>query len=103
VMVGAAGNGVTGLFYGDGRQFLAQLIAVGACTAWNLGAAGLILWALARVLGNRVPAAVEIAGLDIPEIGVPGYPEYTMPVAPEEVPASEVAAARAQIGQLANA
>ncbi len=34
---------------------------------------------------NRVSAEVEIAGLDIPEMGLPGYPEFIPQRAPEEV------------------
>ena len=37
---------------------------------------------------------MEIAGLDVPEMGVPGYPEFIPPVAPEQVPAAEVEAAK---------
>ncbi|MDB5305186.1 MAG: hypothetical protein JWM97_2735, partial [Phycisphaerales bacterium] len=38
---------------------------------------------------NRVPIEVEIAGLDIPEMGAPGYPEFTTHLAPEQVPLSQ--------------
>ena len=50
---------------------------------------------------NRVSAEVEIAGLDVPEMGVPGYPEFVPPIAVvRAVPAAEVAAAKA--GDLAS-
>ena len=39
---------------------------------------------LERLLGsNRVSPEVELAGLDIPEMGAPGYPEFITHVAPE--------------------
>ena len=36
-------------------------------------------------------AEVEIAGLDVPEMGIPGYPEFIPLRLPEDVPASEIA------------
>ena len=44
---------------------------------------------------NRVPPEVEIAGLDIPEMGAPGYPEFIESIAPEQIPASQIAEAKA--------
>jgi Amt family ammonium transporter len=96
---GIAGN-VTGLLYGGNgaHQFLAQLIDVGANATWNLLVGGAIFFVLGKVLGtNRVAPEIEIAGLDIPEMGAPGYPEYIEAMAPEQVPASEVAAAKAAL------
>jgi hypothetical protein len=53
-----------------------------------------IFWAVGKVLGsNRVAAEIEIAGLDVPEMGVPAYPEFYKTMLPEEVPAEELAAA----------
>jgi len=101
---GHDGRGVIGLFYGGGAsQLLAQCIEVGACVAWNAVVGGLIFWTVGKLVGNRVPPEVEIAGLDIPEMGAPGYPEFITSVTPDEVPASDVAAAKASIGQLATA
>ncbi|MGZ5133171.1 MAG: ammonium transporter [Caldimonas sp.] len=95
---GAALKGVTGLFYGDGKQLLAQFIEVGVCIGWNVVVGGLAFWVIGKVLGsNRVPAEVEIAGLDVPEMGVPGYPEFTPPVAPEQIPVAEVEEAKAAL------
>jgi Amt family ammonium transporter len=92
--LGVKGQGVTGLFYGDKTQIIAQLIEVGAAIAWNVVVGGVLFYVLGKILGsNRVPAEVEIAGLDVPEMGVPGYPEFVKTMLPEEVPASELAAA----------
>ena len=43
--------------------------------------------------GNRVSAEVEIAGLDVPEMGVPGYPEF-LPLMSPEAAAAEVEASQ---------
>jgi Amt family ammonium transporter len=75
--LGVAGKGVTGLFYGDGKQLIAQFIEGGVGVVWNVALGGVIFWAIGKVLGsNRVPAEVEVAGLDLPEMGLPGYPEF---------------------------
>ena len=90
-------TGVTGFLYGDHsfKQFLAQCIAAVACFVWNFAAGGVIFWAIGKVLGGNRPAPeVEIAGLDVPEMGAPGYPEYITPVMPEDVSAEEIAAIR---------
>jgi Amt family ammonium transporter len=92
---GVAGRGVIGLFYGGGAsQLLAQFIEVGACVVWNVVVGGLTFWAIGKLVGNRVSPEVEIAGLDIPEMGAPGYPEFIPHMVPEQVPADEVSAAR---------
>jgi Amt family ammonium transporter len=97
-----AGRGVTGLFYGDSKQLVAQLVETGVGIAWNVCVGGAFFWAIGKVLGsNRVSAAVEIAGLDVPEMGLPGYPEFIKVTPPEEIPAAEVAAAKKAIPALA--
>jgi hypothetical protein len=59
---------------------------------------GVIFFVLGKVFGsNRVAPEIEIAGLDIPEMGAPGYPEYIESISPEQVPASEVAEAKAAL------
>jgi Amt family ammonium transporter len=101
---GANLMGVTGLFYGDSKQLIAQVVEVVVGVGWNVVVGGVAFYAIGKLLGsNRVTAAVEIAGLDIPEVGVPAYPEFMQSVAPESVPAAEVAAAKAAIPALADA
>ena len=87
---------VRGLFYGGGgNQLLAQLIASGVCIGWAMGTGSLAFVLIRALLGsNRVTVEVEIAGLDIPEMGASGYPEFVSRVAPEQVPISEIMAAR---------
>lgn len=99
---GAALKGVTGVFYGDSKQLVAQLVEVVVGVGWNVIVGGLAFVIIGKVLGsNRVSAAVEIAGLDIPEMGMAGYPEFVQARSPEEVPATEIAAAKAAIPALA--
>jgi len=98
---GAALQGVTGLLYGDHTQIFAQLLEGGAGVLWNVVAGGLAFWAIGKLFGsNRVSAEVEIAGLDIPEMGVPGYPEFVPTMSVSDIPADEVAAAKQAIPQL---
>jgi len=93
---GTALKGVTGLFYGDVKQLVAQFVEGGVAIAWNVIVGGVIFWVIGKVLGsNRVSPEVEIAGLDVPEMGLPGYPDFITTRAPADVPASEVAAATA--------
>ena len=93
---GAALKGVTGLFYGDSKQLVAQFVETGVGIAWNVVVGGLAFYIIGKVLGsNRVSAEVEIAGLDVPEMGLPGYPDFITTRSPAEVPATEIAAAKA--------
>jgi Amt family ammonium transporter len=90
---------VRGLFYGDGSQLGAQLIAAAACFAWNFTIAGVAFKVLGKLLGsNRVPPEVEVAGLDIPEMGAPGYPEFITPMAPEMISQSQIDAMTSRYG-----
>ena len=65
---------VRGLFYGDASQFAAEVIGVVACVAFCFPAFYLTLKAIGATIGNRVPADVEVEGLDVPEMGMLGYP-----------------------------
>ena len=69
---GVAG-GVRGLFYGDGGQLVAQFIGV-ASNIIYVGILGFVVFKIIdKVVGNRVSAEDELAGLDIPEMGAEGY------------------------------
>jgi Amt family ammonium transporter len=72
--LGQAGLGVTGLFYGDGKQLVAQVIASIVCITWNV-VMGAICFTITGLIvgGNRVSAEVEERGLDVMEMGAPGY------------------------------
>jgi Amt family ammonium transporter len=66
-------GGVTGLFYGDGGQLIAQTIGVVS----NIIYVSIIGWVVFKLIdlavGNRVSAEDELRGLDIPEMGVEAY------------------------------
>jgi Amt family ammonium transporter len=70
---GVAGT-VRGLFYGGGMgQFWAELIGVTVCFV-TLAVLSFVVYYIAELLvGNRVSQEVEIQGLDLPEMGAPGY------------------------------
>ena len=69
---GIPGN-VKGLFYGDASQLWAQLIGVATCFIFVF----LVMYAWFKISNKVIPLRVkaedEIAGLDIPEMGVRGY------------------------------
>ena len=70
---------VKGLFYGGGlNQFWAELIGVTTCFVM-LSVVSLIVYGIAeKLVGNRVSKEDEIEGLDVPEMGVPGYAGIVM-------------------------
>jgi Amt family ammonium transporter len=70
---------VRGLFYGGGfGQFIAEFIGVTTCFV-TLAAVSLIVYYIAeKLVGNRVSRDVEIEGLDVAEMGVPGYAGMVM-------------------------
>jgi len=72
---GVAGN-VTGLFYGDAGQFIAQCIGTGTCIMVIFVLAWIMFKIIDKIIGLRVTAEQEIAGLDIPEMGTLGYPDF---------------------------
>jgi Amt family ammonium transporter len=84
---GGSWNGVngsvTGLFYGDASQLVAQLIGVATLVGFVFTFSFAINWVLDIVVGQRVSAETEIAGLDLPEMGQLGYPEFVFAPEPE--------------------
>jgi Amt family ammonium transporter len=83
---GGAWNGVpgsvTGLFYGDSGQLVAQLIGVATLVGFVFTLSFVVNAILEAVWGHRVKAAVELEGLDIPEMGALGYPEFVFKAEP---------------------
>jgi Amt family ammonium transporter len=75
---------VRGLFYGGGMgQFWAELIGVTVCFV-TLALLSIIVYYIAeKIVGNRVSREVEIAGLDVPEMGAPGYSGFVFDKASE--------------------
>ncbi len=73
--LGRAGQGVTGLIHGDTRQFLVQLGGATLYAIWAFGATYVVFTLVNKVKSMRVAPEVEEEGLDVPEFGMPGYPE----------------------------
>lgn len=72
---GIAG-GVRGLFYGDTKQFIAQLIGPIVNIVF-VGIAFYLIYKLVdKLVGHRVSAEAEIGGLDLPEMGALAYPDF---------------------------
>src|SRR5258708_4607510 len=76
---GGSWNGVngsvTGLFYGDAGQLVAQLIGIATLLGVIFTLSFIFNWIVDVVVGQRVGAKAELAGLDIPEMGALCYPE----------------------------
>lgn len=74
---GVSGS-VTGLFYGDPSQLVAQLFGVSALLGVVFVSTFVLNLAIDAVVGQRVSAAVELDGLDLPEMGALAYPEFEL-------------------------
>lgn len=74
---GVDGN-VTGLFYGDGSQLVAQVISMVVAFAWAFGVTFVLFGLYKMVSAIRVSPEAEVLGLDMPEFGVAGYAGFVM-------------------------
>jgi Amt family ammonium transporter len=72
---GVNGN-VTGLFYGDAGQLVAQLIGVATLIGFVFTFSFVLNWVVDLVVGQRVSSKAELEGLDLPEMGALCYPEF---------------------------
>ncbi len=90
---GGSWNGVTGsvtgLFYGDASQLVAQLVGIATLVGFVFSFSFALNWILDVFLGQRVSAETEVAGLDLPEMGQLGYPEFVFTPEPEYLMAAE--------------
>jgi Amt family ammonium transporter len=79
---GGSWNGVngsvTGLFYGDVSQLVAQLLGIVTLIGFVFTFSFVVFWIIDIVLGHRVSAKTELEGLDLPEMGQLGYPEFEL-------------------------
>jgi ammonium transporter, Amt family len=93
---GGAWNGVngsvTGLFYGDAGQLVAQLVGIATLIGFVFSFSFVINWVLDAFMGQRVSAETEVAGLDLPEMGQLGYPDFVFVPEPEFMLAANKAA-----------
>src|SRR5262249_38243764 len=69
-------DGVRGLLYGDWSQFYAQVLDCGVVSVFGFSMAYVWFKLSNLITPIRVPADVEIGGLDIPEVGGSGYPAF---------------------------
>jgi Amt family ammonium transporter len=76
--LGNAGQGVTGLLYGDSSQFLCQLLGASVNIVYAFGITFVTFKIVNAVRSMRVPREVELEGLDVPEFGMLAYPEDSM-------------------------
>ena len=93
---GGSWNGVTGsvtgLFYGDASQLVAQLIGITTLVGFVFTLSYVINWALDIFLGHRVSLETEVGGLDLPEMGQLGYPEFIFRPEPDVLVTAAAAA-----------
>ncbi|ACO32673.1 MULTISPECIES: ammonium transporter [Acidobacterium] len=93
---GGAWNGVngsvTGLFYGDAGQLVAQLVGIVTLIGFVFTFSFVLNWILDITVGQRVSAESEVAGLDLPEMGQLGYPEFVFKPEPAFLTMAEEAA-----------
>jgi Amt family ammonium transporter len=79
---GGSWNGVngsvTGLFYGDASQLVAQLVGITTLVGLVFTMTFVANLVIDAVIGQRVGAKAELEGLDLPEMGQLGYPEFEL-------------------------
>jgi Amt family ammonium transporter len=84
---GGSWNGVTGsvtgLFYGDATQLAAQLVGISTLIGFVFTLSFLINLVVEIFVGQRVSIETEVAGLDLPEMGQLGYPEFVFRPEPD--------------------
>jgi len=67
---------VKGLFYGDPSQFMAEVVGVITNLVWVGGVTAISFYIIGKLIGgNRPSKEDEIGGIDVPEMGLEGYPE----------------------------
>jgi Amt family ammonium transporter len=74
---GVSGS-VTGLFYGDAGQLVAQLIGVSVLIGFVFSFSFVAYLIVDMLIGQRSAAEHELEGLDIPEMGSLAYPEFVV-------------------------
>ena len=94
---GGSWNGVTGsvrgLFYGDPGQLIAQMIGVVTLLGFVFSLSFVFNLFVDYAVGQRVSAESELAGLDIPEMGALGYPEFVLKTYRDHSPLGGIGAA----------
>jgi ammonium transporter, Amt family len=76
---GITAHGVTGLFYGGGfAQLLCQSIGAVCVIVIGMGIMFPFFWMSNKIIPMRVSREVELQGLDLPEMGALGYPDFEL-------------------------
>jgi Amt family ammonium transporter len=75
---GGVPGSVTGIFYGDAGQLVAQLIGVATLIGFVFTFSFVINMIVDALWGQRVSAKAELEGLDIPEMGALAYPDFVL-------------------------
>lgn len=71
-------DGVRGLFYGDPSQLMAQLLSAVTVVVFG-GIVAYVFFKISNaIIPIRVSAADEVEGLDVPEMGAHGYPDFVL-------------------------
>ena len=84
-------GGVRGLFYGDASQFAAQAIGTLTCIVFIFVLFYAFFTIVEKTMGNRVKAEDEVEGLDMPEMGAMGYPDFVLTPGPDSAAAINAA------------
>ena len=71
-------GGVTGLFYGDASQLVAQLMGVATLLGFVFVMSFVLNLFVDWFVGQRVSAKSELQGLDVPEMGAVAYPDFIL-------------------------
>jgi ammonium transporter, Amt family len=66
-------QGVTGLLYGNTGQFAAEATGMLTNVVFVFFSSLLVFYLIELTIGNRVSPETELQGLDVPEMGAPGY------------------------------
>jgi Amt family ammonium transporter len=69
-------GGVRGLLYGDASQLVAQVISAATLIIFVLSVAWAFFKLQHRIMGIRSEESHELQGLDLPEMGALGYPDF---------------------------
>ncbi|MCL4386591.1 MAG: ammonium transporter [Actinobacteria bacterium] len=76
--INGVGGAVRGLFYGGTGQLWAQLISIAVVIIWGISTSWLFWKILDKIIKIRVKPLDEVAGLDLPEMGVLAYPDFLL-------------------------
>jgi ammonium transporter, Amt family len=84
-------GGVRGLLYGDSGQLAAGFLAILANVVFVGLTTAASFWVLGRLVGNRSAPEDELAGLDVPEMGMEGYSREMLGLPPADATEEPVA------------